>query len=159
MNPDQYPCELGKLLANYHTLEYLLRIFLYDRESTPPLPDPSRWYSHQVGDRLPVNALTGYEQLRVLIGRFNAYVEPKSPELSIDVAIVALRDALAHGRVSMPRDAGEMTLLKFGPERDGEVEVVFVERLTTEWMAKQRETIGRETWKVVEANRVYSFTR
>ena len=72
MSPDEYAMLLGKLVANFHSLEFILRAFLYANAIEPhePLPTGMGLESLDLGESGPVNALTDYDTLAKLIARY-----------------------------------------------------------------------------------------
>ena len=153
-NPDvelsAYAADLGKLIGNLHSLEYLLRACLYETDQSAALPEGLDWYRVKVGDELPENTLTSFESLGELIDRYNRDVAT-SDEQRVDRNIVDLRDAVAHGRVSGALGSAHVTLLKFTKPRNGRVQVTFASALTAEWFAEQRQRVFAEMNKVYSA--------
>jgi hypothetical protein len=149
---ERHSCDLGKLVGNFQTLEYILRWFLYQEEGAPGIPVGVDWHSLSIGDQLPVNALTNFDSLGSLIDKFNRIVGRTNPELLIDRALVDLRDALAHGRVSAPMGTADVRLMKFGKPIDGFVSTVFSAKLTSEWMEERRTDVMAAVRKVASAS-------
>jgi hypothetical protein len=81
--------------------------------------------------------ITGYDTLRELIIDFNN--EMKNRRLStIDVTLVDLRDAIAHGRVSSSSPDDTMRLLKFDkPDKEHRVRVAFNQQMDEAWFESQ----------------------
>ena len=105
---------LGKLLGNFHSLEFLLRIFLYKLPSAASsgVAYGTDIYSLPVGTELAECALTDYDSLGQLIDKFNSEMERRTlPQ--IDRTLVEVRDAVAHGRVSTSAKDQPLRLLKF----------------------------------------------
>jgi hypothetical protein len=150
-DPTTHAQELGKLVATLQSLEYLIRVFLYDRETAPPLADPDRWYGLKKGDRVPANSLTSFETLSSLVTRFNKFVSHAHAELQVDRAVVRLRDALAHGRATGESGSLHLTILKFGRERNGEVRVEFAAEMTDLWFADPLDLVAEGASRVREA--------
>lgn len=146
----EYAHDLGALLGNLQMVEYLLRTYLYEPEpsSFVKLADDLDWYGIRPGDELPLNALTSYETLGQLIERYNQTVGSAYPENTVDPALVWLRDALAHGRVSLPPESTRPVLLKFDRPTASRVKVTVAETLTPDWLMGQRLRVLREGDKV-----------
>lgn len=130
-------------MANFHSLEFILRVFLQGLATARPIGIPygTDIYSFPVGTKLPENELTSYDSLGQLIDRFNS--EMKGRGLAeIDRTLVEVRDAIAHGRVSSPDyvDAS-LRLLKFDRPANGCVRVLFNEELTERWFATQKKRV------------------
>lgn len=75
-------------------------------------------------------------------------------EVCVDVELVDIRDAIAHGRVSAASIAGPIHLLKFSkPEPEDEcVEVTFSVALTAAWLDSQANRAADAVRKVNDAN-------
>ena len=152
MNPSEYARDLGMIVGNLQSLEYLLRGYLYEEDDpAAPSVDPARWYKLEANEILPLNSLTSYESLGQLIDRYNSSVVALDPRLQVGKWVVGLRDALAHGRISGALDGEHLTLLKFAKPQGDQVRVETVVLLTPEWMADQREKLMRELEKVHRA--------
>src|SRR5882762_4134372 len=118
MDLDQHAHKLGKLLSNFQSLELLLRVFLQG-DKPLGLPPMSNLFVSPVGTVVPISDITNYDSLGRLIERYNVQMETlKKPTL--DVTLVEVRDALAHGRVSSEATGEEqLRLLKFSkPSKD-----------------------------------------
>ena len=142
---------LGKLVGNFQTLEFVLRGFLQELPSARPMGIPSGTdiYSFPVDSELPESEITSYDTLRDLIKKFNIEMETRGGS-TIDVALVAVRDALAHGRVSAPTPDDTMRLIKFGkPDKKGRVRVDFNQQMTKSWFEDQ---IARVRQAIIAVN-------
>ena len=96
-------------------------------------------YSLPVGADLPENDLTSYESLGELISRYNNEVLKQNFGRKIDPALVQIRDAIAHGRVSTTDTAKPLRLLKFDrPSRECRVRISFNQELTEVWFKEQK---------------------
>ncbi len=143
-----YATRLGRLLANLHSLEFLLRSFLQDQPSVRPigLPYGTDLHSFPIGSQLPENELTSYDSLGHLISKFNGEMKARGID-GIDSSLVELRDALAHGRVSAAALTSGLRLIKFDRPVKGTVRVTFNSALTQDWFKS-------ETWRVLDAMRI-----
>lgn len=138
MAHDEYHIYLGKLLGNFQSLEFILRGFLQQLPSARPMGIP-HWksiYSYKVGEELPVNEMTSYDSLEELIHKFNS-VARKKWFSKINIGIAKIRDAIAHGKVSLSSDKSTPRLLKFSKPKDNKVTVIFNEILNKEWFTKE----------------------
>jgi len=109
------------------------------------IPRGTDIYSFPVGSEVPENELTSYDSLGILIAKFNrAMIAQGKP--TIEPALVDLRDAVAHGRVSAPTRDGYFRLLKFDRPVAGRVKVTFNEVMTEVWFKAQTE----RAWAAVE---------
>jgi len=159
---DKYALGLGWLIANLLSLEYMLRIYLVDEELGDDLgekfPQYKRLHELQVGEKVPKNAFTEWDDLSDLIREYNKHV---ARELAIDFSIVDLRHALVHGRVSSPTLEGSLSLLKFSrPDKgDTQVSVECKYSLTSDWISEQKNKVAGEMKKVVRAKpHIFSYT-
>lgn len=138
MTPEEYRERLGGVVGNFHALEFVLRAFLQTLPKARPigLSYGTDIYSFPVGTDVPENELTSYDSLGDLISRFN--IEMTSRGLpQIDLALVDIRDAIAHGRVSGVPNNGKVRLLKFSKPKNGKVRITFNEELTEAWFSTQ----------------------
>ena len=138
MSRDEHFIRLGKLVANYQSLEFLLRVVLQSLPSARPLgiPHGVDVYSFPVGSKLPESEITSYDSLGQLISKYNKEMARRQLPL-IDNTLVAVRDALAHGRVSAPTLNGTLRLLKFGERTNGLVPVAFNVEMSARWFSSQ----------------------
>lgn len=138
---NRYLVALGKVIANLHSLEAMLRIFLahvetrrYERTGTSV--DLDRL---SAGDYVAEDYFTNYDTLGKLIGTYNSLAPSPLPErLRVDETIVDIRDALAHGRVLGQGPSPPMTLYKFSKPRSGRVKVADVIDLTEATLDQMR---------------------
>lgn len=138
MIPETYTQQLGSLVGNFHSLELVLRLYLQQLASARPigLPHGTNIYEFPVGTQLPLSEMTSYDSLGVLIDRFNREMIELSRQ-KLDVKLVEIRDALAHGRVSASSRHGHLRLLKFDKPRGGNVRVAFNQELSAAWLEEQ----------------------
>ena len=76
----QHSCQLGGLLANLQSLEFILRAYLQKHSLPTPTAKASYgtdFYSFPVGTELPENEITNYNSLGQLIEKFNALMRAK----------------------------------------------------------------------------------
>lgn len=142
---DSYTRALGSVFANLHSLEFLLRLSLYKKRSRPHVSfrRGQNFTGLSTGSILPVNALTDYQSLGDLIKRYNKKINRSLLSLEIDQNIVTLRDALAHGRIFVPKTGLPLQLLKFAKPRNGKVEVMYAATLTPEWFMAQNDQVQK----------------
>jgi len=148
---DEYVVRLGKLVANLHSLEYLLRMFLYSRIDQPhtPFPPGESLEIYKIGNRVPLNAISSFDTLNQLIVRYNNHVDSAH---KVGIWVVDLRDALAHGRVASDTPFGPYTLVKANkPDNSKLVEITYSQVLTLEWLKIQVHGVRDEMLKVMNA--------
>lgn len=151
MKIEDHALHLGKIILNLHSLEFILRVCL-DRLPTAPasgLPWGTDIYTKPVGTILPVSDLTSYESLGQLIERYNAEVEKRKIGNPVDLALVEIRDAIAHGRVSTKEEA-PMHLIKFSKPRDGKVSITFNLVMDEEWFKSSSKRVRDAIFIVYE---------
>jgi len=137
ITPDAHAKSLGMLVTNFQSLETWVRIALW---RASPNRDPFTRLDFEempVGTVLPGNELVDYSDLGTLLRKFNAKMRAQNKE-EIDLSLVELRDAIAHGRV-MATDGGfPLRLFKFSkPNKNGEVSVTFNACLTPTWFERR----------------------
>jgi hypothetical protein len=136
----QFTVNLGRLVSNLQSLEFVLRAFL--QEGHPMgVPEGTDIYSYPVGTDLPENEFTGYDTLGRLIDKYNDQAARQGLR-PIDKTLVDIRDALAHGRVSAAEQNDNLRLLKFSKPVNGRVKVVFNETLTSAWFIVQTKRVS-----------------
>ena len=147
----EYARYLGGLMANFHSLEFILRAFLQELPTAKPISISSgtNLFSSPVGTELPENEITSYDSLGQLIGKFNSVMESRGLA-EIDKTLVDVRDALAHGRVSADSPNDTLLLLKFDKPVNGRVRVVFNEKLTKPWFDAQIKRVHEAILLVVK---------
>lgn len=149
MGLHEHAYELGSLLANFHSLEFILRGFLYNIYGGElGVPFGEDIYTVTIGHSLPENAFTNYDSLRELIAKYNSVAREHS-QPQIDPTLVEIRDALAHGRVSAAETSDDLRLLKFSKPRRGFVEVTFNAPLSHDWFLEQRRRVREALLTVI----------
>lgn len=154
MDAERYARALGGILVNFHALEIALRHFFkgYEARLVPPSPAvPDK--PLRVGQVIPLEAYSAYDSLNGLVKSFNAVVKKDHGHLSLDPAIIELRDALAHGRVRSTEPP--LQLLKFSkPAKGGAgITVLQAELMDEAWLKAQTTRLERETAKVFKAGK------
>jgi len=147
---------LGRLITNLHTLETSIRDFLLTaaeglKSSTE---HAQNLRNLRVGQSVPLNPFTNYDDLRTLIIKYNESVKTISNEFIIDENIVNLRDAIAHGRVFAFEPSYPLVLLKFSMPKEKQVRVEFNATMTSEWFDTNIKRTKIELSKVLEASRL-----
>ena len=151
---DEHALNLGKLIANFHSLEFALRAFLvnYEIASGGSFPQSANLGEMNEGDIAPENAFTNYDTLGQLINKYNNNPRILSASLKIDATLVDIRDAIAHGRVSSAMPSSSLKLLKFDKPKNNKVKVTFSVTMTKEWFREQVRRVYNAVLKVSEAN-------
>jgi len=129
---------LGKLVHNMQTLEFMLRGILFADEITKGISKQlTNNPKFEKGELLPVNAFTNWDSLYELVQKYNQL--PISKGFEIDETLVEIRNAIAHGRVFLYSLEGNIHLVKFKIPKGNEVEIEFSEWMTEEWVGKQND--------------------
>ena len=149
--PDQLPLAIGKIITNLQSLEFVLRLFLY--ESVGPQTPSLRLDQLSVGNTVPVNPLTSYDSLGDLVLKVNQRLQALGLPDHIDASLVDLRDSIAHGRLAALQPTGPFKLLKFSRPKAGTVQVTAAVDLTPAWAAQQVKRTFEELNKVVRLAR------
>jgi len=153
---------VGALIVNLQSLEFLLRGFLstvYDSDAKGLIPGmPPNLTTLHVGQSVPENYITNYDNLVQLIEKYNAFLTKKDISLLLDKQLVTLRDALAHGRVFQEQSRTKFQLLKFDRPANGQVQVVFSETMDDQWFKHNAGFIRAECNKVYDACRRFAPT-
>ncbi len=145
---------LGKIIINLQALETGLRAFLHQHSgsASPRLPNGKTYFGLQVGEEVPANAFTNFDTLGQLVAQFNAVVETKDKTLTIDNAVVALRDLMVHGRTAADsQDETRITILKFDKPKEGIVRVTDCAMMTNQWCEERTTFIFAQIEKVMRA--------
>jgi hypothetical protein len=139
---DEHAQQLGGLVGNLHSLEFLLRGYLGQQPGARPfgLPPGTNIYSFEVGSEVPENDLTSFDTLGRLVEKFNASMAAKGLQ-GIDTSLVALRDAIAHGRVSAPVADEHLRLLKFEKPSEGKTRITYNEVMDLEWFKANKRKV------------------
>lgn len=145
MDHQSHSLGVGAIVTNLQALETVLRCFLMQKDGTP-ITFP------KLGDTsAPETWLTRFVSLGGLISNYNsALSETEKPTKAIDLSVVEIRDAFAHGRLFVYGDSFPGTLWKFGRGKRGQVPVEFCEKLTDEWLTGKRNFIDAQRTRVVE---------
>ena len=138
MTADEHCKLLGRLVGNLQSLEFILRGFLQELPSAREIgiAPGTDLYSFPVGRVLPESEMTSWDTLSVLIEKFNREMRKRGAP-GVDVRIVEVRDALAHGRVSSSSPDENLRLLKFSKPSRRRVRIVFNEQMTKAWFEDQ----------------------
>ncbi len=149
MNQEQHPLNLGKLLVNFQSLEFVLRAFLWESEKDKD--KELKLYELKKGDIVTENAFTNYDSLNSLINKYNRNPKISSEGLKIDGTITDVRDAIAHGRVAGKTPTPPFSLLKFSKPKNRLVRVTFSVQLTREWFNEQLPRVQSAVLTVTKA--------
>lgn len=136
MQPSEHASYLGQLVANFQCLETWLRLALLKLETTQHAHAETEFERIAVGASLAENELTDYASLGELIQRFNTRMTAKGAK-AVNVALVSVRDAIAHGRVIGTASGFPLRLLKFSKPKAGHATLVFNEVMDRNWFNLQ----------------------
>jgi hypothetical protein len=134
---------VGAIITNLQALETVLRYFLlrlHGEELEFPTP----------GDgEAKITYLTRFTSLGKLIKEYNAALKDAERKFEVDVGVVGIRDAFAHGRL-LTTSVLPARLWKFGDNKRGKVPVAFCEELTVDWLKDTSYKIDRQRQNVVD---------
>jgi hypothetical protein len=154
---EDWASALGKLVSAFQSLELVLRVFLFEHGAKPdqrPSIDED-FYAQPVGTSVLLNPFTDYRTLAELIRAYNAVLPAGASSWTVDEAIAATRDAVAHGRVSASAPDNELRLLKYSKPSHAKathVEVTFNTLVTLDWLKDRTRAVQSQTRRVVEAH-------
>ena len=136
---DWHAAQAGMLLTQLQLLEFNARLGIA-RKTGSPIVDLR---TAALNEWVTENPITNYDQLTTVLTRFNE-LAPERGHLDV-WALVELRDQLAHGRV-IPFSSTTpfpLILLKFGPSRDGQVQLLAKIEMHFAWFAAKRQLLDR----------------
>jgi hypothetical protein len=139
LDHDSHALNLDRILAYFQSLETSLRSAIAHLSKLWRAPyDVS---TLKIGDQVNADPFTNYDTLSKLIERFNSLVPPAD---QIDVRpLVALRDAMAHGRVFSATPAFPLKLIKFTKEDGkGSVSVEYSSTMDEAWFESERNRVA-----------------
>lgn len=146
----EHACNIGKIVSNLQSLEFVLRAFLLEALGASNKVN----YQHlNIGDLIPEDAFTNWDTMAQLIKKYNSRVLPIDHSLAIDESIVVLRDALAHGRISAASSSGPSYLLKFSNPQNQLVKVEFAALMDKAWFKAQVGLTHEQVVKVLKAGK------
>lgn len=148
--------KMGRVTSNLLSLEFLLRLFLYD--AVGPQSQGAQMFDLPVGSSTPENPLTNYDTLGQLIEKVNEVLEKRNLPDRIDASLVQVRDGFAHGRVLSKFPNGPWRLVKFSKPVKGTVKVETAFDLTDGWLTGQIKRTFAELEKVHCLGRSLGFT-
>ncbi len=143
---------IGKIELNLRSLEFVLRLFLYNiydlhEEEKGTSIDFMEVF---IDEYVPENYLSNYDSLDKLINQVNAELKNRDLVEQIDDSIVILRDTFAHGRVVSNKPEGPYRIIKFSKVKKNMVQVESVFDLTPEWISLQVNRTEREVQKIIK---------
>jgi len=153
MEQEEHPLNLGKLFVNFQSLEFALRAFLVNNEIASGVSFLQSINLHAMNkdDIVSENAFTNYDGLNQLIKKYNNHPGVISAGLTIDEALVDIRDVIAHGRVAGSKPLPPFKLLKFDKPKNKRVKVTFSALLTKEWFYLEIAKVQEAVFKVAQA--------
>jgi hypothetical protein len=151
MDHDDHAKGVGKIVSNLESLEFLIRIYLSSANNHKiefPTPDTKE---------LPETYITNYMSLDDLTEEYNESLTPAEQIHRVDIEVVKIRDALAHGRIFSNTESFPITLYKFSKPKDGKAAVEFAETLTTDWLKQKNEMIRTQMNKVIACGKSRNY--
>ena len=151
MKIEEHTQGVGAVVTNLQALETVLRFFLLKATGqAAEFPKPGE-------SNTSINYLTAYKSLGPLIGLYNEKLTDAEKKYAVDLAVVKIRDAFAHGRLVTSSEL-PYTLWKFGDAINTRVAVDFREVLTADWLKKTWLMIDAERGKIVDCFKSRGYT-
>ena len=143
MKVEEHTQGVGGIVTNLQALETVLRYFLAKlKNEVVEFP--------KVGDQtVKLTYLTRHTSLGKLIRTFNEALAEAEKKFEVDIGVVHIRDAIAHGRLVTTKEL-PFRLWKFGARRNGHVAIDFSEELTADWLKTTTALIDSEKQKVLD---------
>lgn len=125
---------LGKLVGNLLTIEMAARMFIAKHEAKLNVNFAKQLPTIKADDLVENDAFTNPDDLWQTLSKYNKRA-PSEYKVSTD-EIVALRDALAHGRAFGFGSKRHLRLIKFSRKKiGGKIKVELVKDMDDEWFA------------------------
>ena len=144
LRPEEHLRLVGTIILNLQGLELTLRLFLLKvHRQVIDWPKPTDTF-------VAKNYVTNYMSLGPVIDEFNrALTEAEKTKFTVDKSVVAVRDAIAHGRLVTPKESFPAILWKFDRPKDDKVPASST-TLTKAWLVKASNNIYAQKEKVVQ---------
>ena len=151
MNHDDHAKGVGKIVSNLELLEFLIRIYL-SSANNQKIEFPT-----STTTELPETYITNYMSLGDLTDKYNEGLTSAEQIHCVDIEVVKVRDALAHGRIFSHTESFPITLYKFSKPKDGKAAVEYAENFTTDWLTQKNEMIRNQMNKVVACGKSRNY--
>jgi hypothetical protein len=138
---------IGSIIAWLQTTELMLRWWL-TKAGKHDIVIPS-----YVGQVMAKSPMTDYRTLGQLIGAYNSQLSAEEGNYLLDVAIVTLRDALAHGRILAELNDKVPTLYQFSKLENGKVTVLAKKTLTPEMLTSDMDFLRDQFFRLDECGK------
>lgn len=142
MESDDHIKNLGKLIASLQSFELLIRVHLSSRPNNVNSQNKDDIYTLPVGAKVIESDITNFKNLCELIKEFNKEAEFEKRD-EIDLQIIRVRDALAHGRVFTREKKFPLRLIKFSKPRSGNVHIDYSEEMSEMWFKNQIRLVNK----------------
>jgi len=151
MTPEQHARGMGKLMINFQSLEFSLRLFLCEANNeTVKLPDTSP-------TQMEVTHMTNYDSLGDLLEKYNSIASKSASSFIIDTSLVKIRDAIAHGRTLSSSLNSPVRLFKFSKPKNNMVKVVYDQVLDEAWYKENIRKVFEQIRKVYTCSKQFNF--
>ncbi len=127
---NQYAADLGRFWLNFNSLEFILRLFLA-RKAGMGTTEFVQIRGKEVGQSAVENPITDWRTFGTLCADYNKGMP--IPERLDFSRIVAIRDALAHGRV-LGDESGNLVVVKYSRPKARTVTVEFKQVLSPAYL-------------------------
>jgi len=141
---------LGKLTGNLLSIEMGARLAIVKLDAHAASKVFSQLPQVKEGDLVEWNAFTNSDDLRQTLEKYNKHAPL---ECRLDVSsVVALRDALAHGRTFGFGTAKYLRLLKFSRKQNaGKIAVELAQDMTDSWFSESNQLLEKALSKITNA--------
>lgn len=149
--------ELGKIVSNLQSIEFALRMFLLAANGES---SSTKYFDLKINDEIGEDSFTNYDTLDQLIKKYNEHVTVVDKALCISVKVVALRNALAHGRVfsTNPSPNHPYQLFKFTKPANGKVKVTHSEEMNSDWYKKNIKLTFEQITKIIKGGKALNLS-
>ncbi len=132
-----------------------MRIFLCEAKGE------SIAYPKQGDTQLPETYLTNFMSLGEVVKTYNAILSATEQIYAVDMEIVKVRDAVAHGRLASLSESFPLTLYKFGKPSNKMVPIEYAEEFSQTWLKERCALIFAQIGKVrnCSKSRNYKFLK
>lgn len=153
---EKYVKSIGTIIINLHALEFLLRSFLLKyNENNEPKVDIDNL---KINDIVEENSFTNWDALRELIKKYNRIAIDNNSDFLIDENVSAIRDMLAHGRISSTQPDIKPILLKFSKPNNRKIKVNNIVELNERWLEESVKLIFDQCMKILDLSKTFEYS-
>jgi len=147
---ERHALSLGKLTGNLQTIEMAARLAIVKLDKAAGERVQAQLPQVKIDDLVELNAFTNKDDLNQTLEKYNKWAPL---DCRVDrKPIVALRDALAHGRIFGAGSIKHLRLLKFSRKaNNGKVAVELALDMTDEWFQENLQLLNLAIAKITKA--------